>query len=130
MNWISLLSEGPGVVRDENGIYTNFSSLLYAGHEVESIMIHEIWHLKSKKLFGDGLSENLKTPEMRKRHEILCNLFKRAVSSGFELSEHGESNEFEFFSEIKLMEKFENHSLPEYITDALKEFGNGHLNQF
>ena len=31
---------------------------------------------------------------------------------------------------VSAMEAFDRKSLPEYITNALKEIGNGHLNQF
>ena len=109
----------------KNGIYTDLSSLLYAGHEVESIVLHEIWHLKGKNLFGDGLAENARTPEMNRRLGILNDLFDRAIREENWISPHGRENPFEFFSEIKLKEKFDKASLPQYIIEALKEIGYG-----
>jgi len=88
MNWISLSSESPGVVRDENGIYTNFPSSVYAGREVESAMIHEIWHLKSRNLFGDGVPEDKKTPGMRRRFELLKTVFDKAMEEKDRFSRH------------------------------------------
>jgi len=102
----------------KNGRYTDCSGLLFVGHEIEGVVSHEVWHLKSKDLFGLDLPEAQVTEAMRIRRKKLEMAFERAYNDGI-LTSHGASDKWEFFSEIKVWEEFEKSTLPEYIKEFL-----------
>ena len=68
-----------------------------------------------------GAEAEIVTPQMLRNKKILLGLFNRAKNESFSITRHGRTNEIEFFSEIKLREKFDRTSLPDYIINGLKE---------
>lgn len=101
------------------GIYSDAASLVYVNKEIECFIRHEYWHARSKELFG--AEAEIVTPQMLRNKKILLGLFNRAKNESFSITRHGRTNEIEFFSEIKLREKFDRTSLPDYIINGLKE---------
>ena len=101
------------------GIYSDAASLVYVNKEIECFIRHEYWHARSKELFGT--EAEIVTPQMLRNKKILLGLFNRALKEGFNITKHGGSSAMEFFSEIKLREKFDKTSLPDYIINGLKE---------
>ena len=96
------------------GEYEGVDSNIYAGKEVESIVLHELYHSVSEHIIAK--------PGGERKRKILHVCFERAKQEGFFISAHGMRDEHEFFSELQTGKALANRSYPDYIEETLKEF--------
>lgn len=96
------------------GEYEGVDSNIYAGKEVESIVLHELYHSVSEHIIAK--------PGGERKRKILRECLERAEQEGFFISAHGMSDEHEFFSELKTGKALANRSYPDYIEETLREF--------
>lgn len=96
------------------GEYEGLLSNIYAGKEVESAALHELYHSVSERIIAK--------PGGEAKRKMLRECFERAKREGFSISAHGMENEHEFFAELKTGKELANRSYPDYIEETLKEF--------
>ena len=97
-----------------HGEYEGLLSNIYAGKEVESVVLHELYHSVSERIIAK--------PGGKAKQKMLRECLERAKREGFSISSHGMKNEHEFFAELKTGKELANRSYPDYIEETLKEF--------
>lgn len=97
-----------------HGEYEGLLSNIYAGKEVESVALHELYHSVSERIIAK--------PGGEAKRKMLVECFERAKREGFSISGHGMDDEHEFFAELKTGKELANRSYPDYIEETLKEF--------
>ena len=97
-----------------HGEYEGLLSNIYAGKEVESVALHELYHSVSERIIAK--------PGGKARQKMLRVCLERAKREGFSISSHGMDDEHEFFAELKTGKELANRSYPDYIEETLKEF--------
>lgn len=97
----------------KHGEYEGLDSNVYAGKEVESIALHELYHSVSEHIIAK--------PGGERKRKILLESLDRAKREGFSISIHGMTDEHEFFAELKTGKELANRSYPDYIEETLKE---------
>ena len=97
-----------------HGEYEGLLSNIYAGKEVESVALHELYHSVSERIIAK--------PGGKAKQKMLRECLERAKREGFSISDHGMKNEHEFFAELKTGKELANRSYPDYIEETLKEF--------